>query len=121
MALVSSIIIAVIGLLIGGFGIWAGVKLVLDSSAGFGYAVLTALIGAVAWAVFSFFFGWIPIVGPLLMLVIWVGVINWRYPGGWGTAAGIGLVAWIATYVVLYLLAVVFNLYTRQAIGIPGV
>ncbi|WP_129113156.1 hypothetical protein [Halegenticoccus tardaugens] len=119
MALIDTILIFVISLLIGAFAIHLGAKLVIDADVGFGRAVVTALIGAIVWGVLSFFVGWIPLLGPLLMLVAWVGVINWQYPGGWGTAAAIGLIAWIVAVVVLYVLAVV-GFLSFDALGVPG-
>ena len=120
MALVDSIVITFISLLVGGLGITAGARLVIDDSAGFGYAFITAAIGALVWGLLSFFVGWIPLVGPLLMLVAWVGVINWRYPGGWVSAVGVGFVAWLAAVVVLWVLGSV-GIVGADALGIPGV
>lgn len=120
MALVDSIVIAFISLLIGGLGITIGARLVIDDAASFGYAFVTAAIGALVWAIVSFFVGWVPLLGPLLMLIAWVGVINWRYPGGWVSAAGVGVVAWLAAVVVLYILGVV-GIVGPEALGIPGV
>ncbi|SEO65632.1 hypothetical protein SAMN04487948_10413 [Halogranum amylolyticum] len=119
MALVDSILIAFISLLIGGLGIMVGARLVIDDSASYGYAFVTAAIGALVWAVMSFFVGWLPLIGPILMLIVWVGVINWRYPGGWASAAGVGFVAWLAAVVVLYALSLV-GLVAPGALGIPG-
>ncbi|MFB6297131.1 MAG: hypothetical protein ABEH56_01275 [Salinirussus sp.] len=65
----------------------------------YGYAAVTALIGAIVWAVVSFFLGWIPLLGPLATLLAYVGVIERRYPGGWVDAA---LVAF-------------------EAVGVPGI
>jgi len=61
-----------------------------------------------------------PLLGILLMLIVWVGVINWRYPGGWGSAVAIGFVAWIVAVGIVYLFAVV-GLVTPDVLGIPGV
>lgn len=119
MALLDSIVIVLISLLIGGLGITVGARLVIDDSAGFGYAFITAAIGAIVWAILSFFVGWIPLIGPLLMLIIWIGVINWRYPGGWVTAAGVGFVAWLAAVIVLYVLSLV-GIVGIEALGIPA-
>lgn len=80
MAVADSILIFVLSLLVGTVAILAGVRLVVDRDAGFANAAVTALIGAIAWAITSFFVGWVPILGVVLMLVVWVGVINWRYP-----------------------------------------
>ncbi|MFC4544067.1 hypothetical protein ACFO5R_19250 [Halosolutus amylolyticus] len=110
----------VVSLLVGTIAILAGVRLVVDSDAGVTNAALTALIGALVWAAASYFVGWIPLLGVLLMLVAWVGVINWRYPGGWGTAAAIGFVAWIVAVGLVYALAVV-GIFAPDAIGVPGV
>lgn len=117
---ISSILIWFVGLLIGAVGISAGAKLLLDRDTGFRRAILTALVGATVWALLSYFVTGIPLIGPILMLIIWVGVINWIYPGGWGTAAGIGLVAWLVAVLILYALSTL-GVVTPDALGIPGV
>ena len=105
----------VVALLIGGLGIHLGAKFVVDVD-DYGRAVETALYGAIAWALTS----WVPLVGSLIALVVWVGVINWRYPGGWTAAAVIGVVAWVAAAIILVLLNGVLGL-GLGAFGIPGV
>ncbi|RDI71339.1 hypothetical protein [Halopelagius longus] len=119
-SIVSSALIWFVGLLVGAVGIAAGAKLLLDRDTGFRRAILTALIGATVWALVSYFIGGIPLIGPILMLIIWIGVINWIYPGGWGTAAGIGLVAWLVAVGILFALSTV-GVVTPDALGIPGV
>lgn len=119
MALVDSIIITLVSLLIGAVAISLGARLVIDRDVGFSRAVLAAAVGALIWGLLSFFVGWIPILGLVLMLVVWVGVINWAYPGGWVTAAGIGFVAWIIALAILYVLALV-GVVGFEALGIPG-
>lgn len=118
MALVDSLIVFVVSLLIGALGIYVG-AMVLTDRGDYTYAIVTALIGAVVWAVVGFFFGWIPFLGPLLVLLAYLAVINWRYPGGWLDAIGIALIAWIAVIVVLYVLAFL-GLATFEAVGVPG-
>ena len=54
-----------------------------------------------------------PLVGGTLMLVVWIGAINWRYPGGWIEAVAIGVVA------VVYALAVA-GYVAPETVGIPG-
>ncbi|KTG09328.1 hypothetical protein AUR64_16230 [Haloprofundus marisrubri] len=119
MALVDSILIVFVNLLVGGLGLYLGVRLLIDKQASFGYAVVTAAIGALVWGLFSFFVGGIPIIGPILTLLAWIGVINWRYPGGWGSATAIGVVAWLAAVAVLYVLGVL-GVVGLSALGIPG-
>ena len=118
MALVDSLVVFVISLLVGAFGIYLGARIVVDASE-YTYAIVTALIGALIWAVVAFFLGWIPFLGPLLALIAYVAVINYRYPGGWGNAIAIALVAWIASLIVLYVLGVL-GIAGFEAIGVPG-
>jgi len=47
-------------------------------------------------------------------------VIKARYPGGWVKAILIALVAWIASIIVLYVLAAV-GFASFEAVGVPGV
>ena len=119
MAATDAILVGVVSLLVGALAIYVGARLVIDRSAGLGRAVAVALVGALAWALVSFFLGWLPIVGPLLALVVWVGVINIAYPGGWGTAAAIGVVAWLVAAGVLYALASA-GVVTYGALGVPA-
>jgi hypothetical protein len=53
-------------------------------------------------------------------LLAYITVINARYEGGIVNAILIALVAWVATTVVLYALAVV-GIGGFEAVGIPGV
>lgn len=109
------IVTFVVALLVGGLGIHLGAKVVTDAD-DYGYAVITAFYGAIAWAVTS----WIPIIGLFIALVVWIGVINWRYPGGWLQAAVIGVVAWLAAAIILGILNGLLRL-GLGAFGIPGV
>lgn len=119
MALVDSLIVFVVGLLIGALGIYVGARVMADVD-DYTYALVTALIGAIVWAIVGFFFGWIPLLGPLLALLAYVAVLNYRYPGGWINAIGIALIAWVAVIAVLYVLAFL-GITTFDAVGVPGV
>lgn len=119
MALIDTIVVFAVSLLIGALGIYVGGRLVTDVD-DYGYAVVTALVASVVWTVVAFFFGWIPFLGPLLTLLAYIGVVNYRYPGGVVNAVLIALVAWVASLVVLSLLALV-GLATFEAVGVPGV
>jgi hypothetical protein len=112
---VGSIIAFLVALLVGGLAIYISARVIADVD-DYSHAVITALFGAIAWALTS----WIPLIGPIIALIAWVWVIKWRYPGGWVDAAIIGAVAWVSALVILYVLNAVLNLGVG-AFGVPGV
>lgn len=112
---VGPLVAFVIALLIGGLAIYVSARLVVDVD-DYGHAIVTALLGAIGWALTS----WIPLIGPIVALVVWVAVIRWRYPGGWTKAAIIGVVAWLAALLIIWVVNAVFNLGIG-AFGVPGV
>jgi hypothetical protein len=109
----------VVSLLVGATGVYVGAR-VATGARGFGRAVVTALVGSVVWSVVGFLLGWVPLLGPVLALVAYVGVVNWRYPGGWLTAAVVAGVAVAASFVVLAALGTL-GLVGVDALGVPGV
>ncbi|WP_440772612.1 hypothetical protein [Natronorubrum sp. DTA28] len=117
--MIESLIVFAVSLLIGAIGIYAGAKVIVDSE-DYTYALVTALLGAIIWGVVGFFFGWIPLLGPLLVFVAYLAIINARYPGGWVDAAAITIVAWLSVLIVLYVLALV-GVTGFDAVGVPGV
>ena len=119
MTLIDSLVVFAVSLLIGALGIYVSASLIVDAQ-DYTYAIVTALIGAIVWGVVGFFLGWIPLLGPLLVFIAYLAVINARYPGGWTQAIGITLVAWISVLVVLYILAIV-GVTGFEAAGVPGV
>ncbi|ELY54690.1 hypothetical protein C491_18859 [Natronococcus amylolyticus DSM 10524] len=116
--MIDSLVVFVVSLLIGAFGIFVGARVVVDTE-DYTYALITALIGAIVWAIVGFFFGWIPLLGPLLVFVAYLAVINARYPGGWIEAIVITVIAWLSVLVVLYILAVI-GVTGFEAAGVPG-
>lgn len=118
MAFHQSLIVFIVSLLIGALGIYIGARVITDYE-DYTYAIVTALIGAIIWVIVALFVGFIPFLGPLLALLAYVAVINWRYPGGWIEAIGIALIAWLASFAVLYVLAVL-EVTTFEALGVPG-
>ncbi|MFC3958299.1 hypothetical protein [Halovivax cerinus] len=116
---VDSLVVFLVSLLIGALGIYLGAKVVVDVE-DYTYAIVTALIGAIVWGVVGLFLGWIPLLGPALVLLSYLAIVNWRYPGGWIQAAAITLLAWISVLVVLYVLAVL-GVTGFDAVGVPGV
>lgn len=117
--MIDSLIVFIVSLLIGAVGIYVGARLVVDTE-DYTYAIVTALLGAIVWGVVGFFLGWIPLLGPLLVLVAYLAVVNARYPGGWVQAAAITIIAWISVLVVLYVLAIL-GITGFDAVGIPGI
>ena len=111
---VASVLAFVVALLVGGLAIYLSARVVADVE-DYSHAVVTALIGAIAWAIVA----WIPLIGSLIALVVWVGVINWRYPGGWVDAGIIGFVAWLSALVIVFALATVLGIQV-PAFGVPG-
>ncbi|WP_193570010.1 MULTISPECIES: hypothetical protein [Halorussus] len=112
----------VVSLLIGAFGIYVGARVIADRD-DYEYAILTALVGAVVWWLVAGILSILPLVGGLLGsvfgLLAWVYVINARYPGGWGSAFGIALVAYVTVWVVLVVLSVL-DILAAGALGVPG-
>jgi hypothetical protein len=82
---------------------------------GYDHAVLTAVIGAVAWALLSP----IPLLGPVIALLGWSVILKWRYPVGWLRVPAVGGAAWVAAVVVVAALKLV-GLHTVSAIGYPA-
>lgn len=118
----ASLLVFAVSVLIGGIAIHLGASVALKSR-DLGHAVLTAILGALAWTLVSYLFGAVDVPGrlaSLVGLVVWVWVIGWRYRVGWLRASLIGVVAWIAALVVLALLSL-FGVDGLAAYGVPGV
>lgn len=118
MAFDGNLVVLVVSLFIGGLGIYAGAAL-LAGSRDYGHAVVTAAFGAIVWWLVGGLVGDMQLLGSVITLLAYLGVIKWRYRTGWLTAGGIALVAWIAAVVVLTLLADA-GVTDFSAIGIPS-
>ncbi|MGB9988042.1 hypothetical protein [Salarchaeum japonicum] len=117
----SGLVLFVVSLLVGGFGIYAGGRIVAGVD-DYSHAVVTALVGAIVWTIVAFFFGWVPLLGPILVFLSYLWVVKTRYPGGWVNAALITLVAWV-TLVVVLAFAETFGVFPNEfdAFGVPGI
>ncbi|TYL38357.1 hypothetical protein CV102_11115 [Natronococcus pandeyae] len=115
----ASAVVFLVSLLIGALGIYVGARVIVGGG-DYDHAIVTALIGAIVWAVVGFTVGWIPLLGPLLALIAYIAVINFRYPGEWTAAAMIGILAWVTVLIVLYALAAL-GITGFEAVGVPGV
>lgn len=115
----DSVVVFAVSLLVGGGAIYVAARYVVyndrPGSLTLDHAVLTAVLGAVVWALLA----WIPLVGSLLGLVGWIAVIKWRYPGSWIDAAVTGAAAWAAAVVALAALELL-GLGGVSAFGVPG-
>ncbi|MFD1565118.1 hypothetical protein ACFR99_16390 [Haloarchaeobius amylolyticus] len=103
-----------VSLLVGGVALHVGTHVVADAR-DYAHAVLTALLGALVWAVLE----QVPLLGGLLALLAWVAIVRWRYRLGWLRSAGVGVVAWTAAVVVLAALELV-GIGSVSALGVPG-
>ena len=118
----SSAVVFAVSLLIGGFAISVGAKVALKSDE-YSHALVTALLGALSWAVVEFVLGAVGVPGALSSLaglVVWVWVVRRRYEVGWLRGSVIGVFAWLAALVVLGLLELL-GVGGLGAYGIPGV
>jgi hypothetical protein len=118
----TSIIVFVVGVLVGGAAIAVGAKFVFKSK-DYSHAVLTALLGALAWGLVDIAFARLGVEGVLSSLVgllVWIWVIRWRYEVGWIRGSLLGIGAWLAAVVMLTVLAVL-GVDALDAYGIPGV
>lgn len=102
-SVLGGLVTFVVGLLVGGVGIYVGAMLVTGEDE-FGTALWTALFASLAWAVATLLVGWIPLLGGLfglaLGLLFYLGVISVQYDVDLASAAVIALVAWVAVLLV---------------------
>ena len=119
MALIDSLLVFIVGLIIGGLGIHIGAMITIGKS-DYRKAVWTAFVGAIIWAIVGFFFGFIPLLGPAITFIAWLAVINSSYKGGWLNALIIAGIAWASVLIILYLLATL-GIGAFEAVGVPGV
>ena len=103
-----------LGLLVGGLALFVSSRFLADVK-GYDHAVLTALLGALVWALLSP----IPLLGPVIALLGWVAILKWRYPVGWVRAAAVGAAAWAVAVVFVAALGLV-GIDAISAVGVPG-
>ena len=120
---VSSVVVFVVSLLVGGAAIHLGATFALKGK-DYTYAIVTALLGSLAWTGVEVAFALVDVslgsLASVLALVVWVGVVKWRYDAGWLRAGLIGVFAWIAALVVLSVLSAL-GVTAVDAYGVPGV
>lgn len=117
-----SLLVFAVSLLIGGLAIHIGAKFAFASRE-YSDAVLTALIGAVAWTVLDMAFATVGIGGvfaSLVGLVVWISVVRWQYSVGWIRASIVGIGAWLSALIVLGILGLI-GIGNLNAFGVPGI
>jgi heme/copper-type cytochrome/quinol oxidase subunit 2 len=112
---VTSLVTFGVSLIIGAIGIYVGASLVSDVE-NFSYALVTALVGGILWGIIEFF---VPLIGGLVAFIVYLWLVNNRYPGGWIDAILITLVAWLAVIITLVILSAV-GVEGLEAYGVPG-
>lgn len=109
-----------VNLLLGGGALFVAARYVTYRddfrSNGFEHALVTALLGAVIWAVLAT----VPVAGVVLAFVGWFAVVHYRYPGDWLRTGVTAAAAWAAAVVLLAALEVV-GVRSVTALGVPGV
>lgn len=118
MAFIDTLIVFMVGLIIGGIGIHIG-ALMTTGRSNYGKAIRTALVGAIIWAIVGFFLGSIPLLGPAITFLAWLAVIKSSYSESWINALIIAGIAWLSVIIILYALALL-GIAEFEAIGIPG-
>lgn len=99
--LFSGLVSLLAGILVGAVAVYAGVPLGVRRTSMTGErALVTAAVAAIVSVVVGALFGWIPIVGTLLSVAAWVGVVGYFTSAAPQTAVGVGLVSWAITLVV---------------------
>lgn len=118
----ATLIVLAVSILIGGLAIHVG-SVLAGTSKDYEHAVVTAVLGGVAWTVVDWAFADVGLPGRLssvVGLIVWVAVVGWRYDTGWVRAAVLGLFGWIAALVTLAVLDVL-GIGGLGAYGVPGI
>ena len=102
---------------------FAGVALGADTS--IGHSAVTAALTSLVWFGVTYFVsgvvglsGFTVALGPLLAAIAYFVVVDFRYSGGLGQAAGISVGTWVVTFAVLYV-AAVMGYSSFQLVGVP--
>jgi hypothetical protein len=118
----TSLLVLAVSLLIGGLAIHIGAKFAFASRE-YSDAVLTALLGAVAWALVDIALASVGIGGLLASVVgllVWISVVRWQYGVGWIRASIVGIGAWLSALIVLGVLSLL-GIGNLGAFGVPGI
>ena len=99
--LLEGVVSLVIGIVAGGLTIYIGLPLGASrTKPTIEEAFVTAGVGAVLSVAVSLLLGWIPIIGVLLPLAAWIGVVGHRTAARPATTVAVGLVTWAVTLII---------------------
>jgi len=118
----ATLLVLAASILVGGLAIHVGSVLALTAK-NYEHAAVTAVLGGLAWTIVDVVFAEAGLSGrpsSVVGLVVWVGVVRWRYDTGWIRAALVGLFGWIAALATLAVLHVL-GVGGLDAYGVPGV
>jgi len=118
----ASLLVLAVSVLIGGLAIHIGAKFAFASKE-YSDAVVTALVGAVAWTIVDVALASVGIGGLLASVVgllVWTSVVRWQYGVGWLRAGIVGIGAWLSALIVLGVLGLL-GVGSVDAIGVPGI
>lgn len=97
---------------------YASTALLADETS-YVHSIVTALLTSAVWFGVTYLTGGAFVVaGPILAVLAYVAAVNWRYSGGWIRAGSITLATWIATFAILYALALA-GISSFEALGVP--
>lgn len=107
-----------VGFAVAAVGVYAAEAALFEDGDAF-RALGTTALAAVAIALV----GWIPMVGPVLAVVAWLGVLFYRYDDSWVNAVVVGGVSWLVAFAITGVANVFLGLFGSglRAVGIPGI
>lgn len=118
MSAIETLAVFAASFLVGAVGVHMGAR-VFTHLESYRRPLAVAAAGGVVWAVGQATVGSIPLLGPLLALGGYLVAVAWLYPGGRSTAGGIALVAWLASWTLLFCLGEA-SVAGFETFGLPG-
>ena len=106
-ALLAGFVAFVIALVLVGLMLFIAGRIVVGRKATFGAAVAIAFLGSLAGFILSLF---LPRLGPLMALVVWLCLIKSFFSTDWIQALAVGLLAVLVTVAVRIVVGILFRI-----------
>lgn len=119
MSAFETLVVFAASFLVGAVGVHVGAR-VFTHLESYRRPLAVAAVGGVVWAAGRVFVGDVPLLAPMLALLCYLLAVDRLYPGGWPTAGGIALVAWLISGTLLFGLGEA-SVVGFGAFGLPGV